>query len=277
MQRIVLAVNALELNTRSIDFAAYIAGLTCSKLTGVFLKEAIHDNAAALKTPFALPYVETITAEEEETVTDRKKISQNKALFESACVKRDVTFEIEIFRGRVSEKIAMESRFADVILVGPDTCFDQSKQEGTPTRFVRDLLTNAECPVIIVPESFDEIDEIIFAYDGSRSGVYAIKQFTYLFPELSSTKITMLHITEGNAGIPGNKIKQWLEVHYPYVHEESLKGNPSDEMFGFLLQKRNKFVVLGSFGRGALSLAVRPSTSLLVLKTLNLPIFIAHI
>ncbi len=34
----------------------------------------------------------------------------------------------------------------------------------------------------VAPESFDEIDEIIFACDGSKSAVHAIKQFTYLFP-----------------------------------------------------------------------------------------------
>lgn len=277
MQKIILAVNALDLNSRAIDFAAYIAGLTNSALTGLFLEYTVHESTPALKTPFALPYVETITAEGEESAADKAKIAANKKLFENACIKRDVVFAVQDAKGDVNEVIIAESRYADVIVVSADTGFGHSTTEGSPTAFVKHLLAHAECPVIIAPESFDEIDEIVFACDGGKSCMHAIKQFTYLFPKLANTRLTLLHIAREQGLLPADgKIKQWLAQHYTEVNEEIATGDPAEEMFGLLLLKKNKFIVLGSYGRSGFSQAFKPSTSALILKTLNLPLFIAH-
>jgi nucleotide-binding universal stress UspA family protein len=55
-----------------------------------------------------------------------------------------------------------------------------------------------------------------------------------------------------------------------------LKGDASDELFGFLIDWKNAIVVLGGYGRGILSRFLKPSHASLVLRTINLPIFIAH-
>ena len=55
-----------------------------------------------------------------------------------------------------------------------------------------------------------------------------------------------------------------------------LKGDASDELFGFLIDRKNAIVVLGAYGRGILSRFLKPSHASLVLRTINLPIFIAH-
>jgi nucleotide-binding universal stress UspA family protein len=55
-----------------------------------------------------------------------------------------------------------------------------------------------------------------------------------------------------------------------------LKGDPSDELFGYLLERKNAIVVLGAYGRGILSRFLKPSHASLLLRTINLPIFIAH-
>lgn len=270
-------MNAADINTRSIDFAAYIAGLTQSKLTGLFIQRAIHEQAASLKTPFGLPYVETITAGDEERLYNSQAVSRNIALFEQACIKRDVCYTTELLKGKELDIITKESRFADLIILSSDTSFETGANEGVPTRFTRNLLNQSECSVIVSPESFDEIDEIIFACDGSKSAIHAIKQFTYLFPQLNAIKITLLHvIPTGEERTKDEGVMAWLRLHYAEVLEEKLTGEPSDELFGALLLKRNKFIVMGSFGRTLFSLALKPSTAALLLKTVNLPIFIAH-
>lgn len=270
-------MNAVDINARSIDFAAYVAGLTQSKLTGLFVERIVHENAAKLKTPFALPFVETITAGDEEAMYDQQLIASNIATFENACIKRDVCFTTEVLKGIETDTIINESRFADVLIVSPGTSFEYGVKEGVPTKFVKALLSKAECPVIVAPETFDEIDEIMFACDGSKSAVHAIKQFTYLFPQLSSIKITVLHVVPpGSTAVENKKIAGWLKLHYADVAEEVLEGEPSDELFGTFLTKRNKFIVMGSFGRTLFSLALKPSTASLLLKTVNLPLFIAH-
>lgn len=270
-------MNAAEINTRSIDFAAYIAGLTQSKLTGLFIERIVHEKATSLKTPFALPYVETITAGDEERLYNSKAVASNITCFENACIKRDICYTTELIQGKETDVITRESRFADLIIVSADTSFETGMKESVPTGFTKNLLSQAECPVIVAPEAFDEINEIIFACDGSKSAIHAIKQFTYLFPQLATVKLTLLQVVPGNGQeLNDNNILVWLKLHYTEVFEEKLTGEPSDELFGSLLLKRNKFIVMGSFGRTLFSLALKPSTASLLLKTVNLPMFIAH-
>jgi hypothetical protein len=47
---------------------------------------------------------------------------------------------------------------------------------------------------VLAPAEFTGIDEIIFCYDASKSAVFAIKQFSYLFPEFSTKKLTVLEV-----------------------------------------------------------------------------------
>ncbi|MFD2872923.1 hypothetical protein ACFS5N_10625 [Mucilaginibacter ximonensis] len=50
------------------------------------------------------------------------------------------------------------------------------------------ILNSAECPVIIAPHHTQPINKVLFAFDGSSSALFSIKQFTYLLPELSDAK-----------------------------------------------------------------------------------------
>lgn len=279
MQKILLALNAVQLNTKSIDFAAYMAKVSGSKLKGLFLHRNVYKATPELKTPFALPYVETITATDEEDERDVQLLNQNVQLFKNACIKRDVVFTVETIAGAPLDAIVRESRFADVILVDPSTSFAGNEVEGTPTKFVKGLLADAECPVFITPESFEEVQEIVFTYSGDESSVYAIKQFTYLFPQFAaSAKVHLACVTaDKDEAIKGEaKMMDWLKTHYLKVEEDILYGDAQYELVAGFITKQDTILVMGAFGRNLLSQFIKHSTSQLVLKLVNLPIFIAH-
>jgi hypothetical protein len=164
-----------------------------------------------------------------------------------------------------------------MIIVDPEMSF-KKKIESAPSDFVRDLLAEAECPVIIAPESFEGIDEIVFTYDASCSSVLAIRQFTYLFPECKDKKITLLEVNrEHEAAIRSKpKISEWLKTHYDHVNFTVLAGDPSEELFKYFQGKENLLLVMGAFGRGMFSSLFRPSLAQQIVGTTNFPIFIAH-
>jgi hypothetical protein len=149
---------------------------------------------------------------------------------------------------------------------------------GMPTRFIKEVLAKSECPVVIAPFSFYGIDEVLFAYDGSASSVFAIKQFIYLFPELADKKVTILQVLENDNEtiVEKEKIGELLQQHYSNIGFQSLHGKAGDELFGHLIKKKNVFVVMGAFGRGMFSGFFKHSTGELIIKTINLPVFIAH-
>ena len=122
-------------------------------------------------------------------------IEQNILSYKEAAANRGVNFILHRDRGIPAYELIEESRYADMIVLDGATSFNK-QFEGTPTNFIKDVLKSTECPVVIAPENFEAIDEIIFTYDGSASSVFAIKQFTYLFPQLHDKKINVVHIND---------------------------------------------------------------------------------
>jgi hypothetical protein len=244
MEKLLLAQDAQCLKINAIDFACYVARLTRSRLTGVFLEDV----------------------QSERTVSVRE-----------ACVCRGVNSKIHRDRGVPTTEILEESRFADLIVVDPEISFTPGN-ESLPGHFVHEVMSRAECPVMIAPYDFDNIENIYFAYNSTPSSMFAIKQFTYLFPELAKRKVEVLNVQSGGEGKleEAFKMKEWMKEHYDEVEYVLLKGDPADQLFAYLLERKNGVVVMGAYGRGMLSRFFKPSHARLIIKTVNMPIFIAH-
>src|SRR5688572_24185578 len=196
MKKILLAIDAVNLNIPALDFACYIGRLTNSKLTGVFLENLVADKNPVLKKAYSSPYTGLETDEASYDYLDKPQlIEKNISIFKEACEGRSTMCNIHRDRGIPAHEIINESRYADLVIADASTSFNK-RYAGTPTEFVKDILEEAECPVIIAPGRFNGIDEIIFTYDSNKSAAFAIKQFTYLFPELDDRKIIVLQVNK---------------------------------------------------------------------------------
>jgi hypothetical protein len=277
MEKILLALDPHNLSMNAIDFACYMSRLTRSKLTGVFLENLEYEERTAMHM-HGEPNLESRIGIDSRGNQQKEQLTDiNIPFFKEACCTRGVSPLIHRDRGIPVSETIEESRYADFIIVDPETSFSKTN-EATPGKFVNDLLLDSECPVIISPYSFEDIEEIIFTFNGSKSSLFAIKQFTYLFPELNQKKVIVVSVVkEGQSTIEDQfKMKEWLKDHYQEVQYVLLKGDPSDQLFGFLIEKKNSIVVMGAFGRGLLSRFIKPSHARLIMKTVNLPIFISH-
>jgi nucleotide-binding universal stress UspA family protein len=154
----------------------------------------------------------------------------------------------------------------------------QKRFEGVPSVFLEQLLKKTECPVFVAPESFDGCEEIIFAYDGSKSAMFAIRQFASMFPGLRNVKLTVLEVADENDQLftEQDRLAQWLKNYFSNIDYKLLYGRPKDELFGYLLEKEKIIVVMGAFGRTMLSSFISKSNAELILKAVNLPVFISH-
>ncbi len=261
MEKILLAMDALSINTNAIDFACYIAKMTRSRLTGVFLEGLVDERP-----------VVSVTHSQPETA-----IEGNIHRFRESCICRETASLVHRDRGVPLSEIIVESRFADLIIVDPETAFSR-KDATLPGRFVKDVLKSAECPVLIAPYSFEAIEEVFLTYDGSASSVFAIKEFTHLFADLRHKRTTVVSIRHDaeNTLQEQFKMKEWLRAHYDDLHFEIRDGQAADELFGYLIEKKHAIVVMGAYGRNLVSTFFRPSRASLLVKTIDLPIFIAH-
>jgi len=271
-----LAMDAMHVNTQTIEFSCYLARLTGSRLTGVFLEDLLSEPAFEAYQQVAQMQAGGIT-DTQAAAAKAEATDANIRLFRQACESRGVVPNIHRDRGIPLNEVIKESRFADLVVVDAETSF--TRERGPlPGKFVKDVLQESECPVIIAPYTFHAIDEVIFAYNGSASSVWAIKQFAYLFPELKQKKALIVDVKEKNDGAIEEqyKMKEWLRQHYNHVEIKVLTGDASDELFGYLIDKKNAIVVIGAYGRGWLSRLLKPSQARIIVKTVNLPLFITH-
>lgn len=276
MEKILLVINAASPGIPALDFACHIAGLTNSKITGVFLEnpEVIEINVQ--EKAYDSTYFDPKTS----VICRYKKslIEKNISLFKDTCEKKFVRYAIHRNEGIPVPEIIRESRYADLVIVSSATSFHESYEE-MPSAFVRDLLRSAECPVIIAPENFEAIDEILFTSNNNSSSAYAIRQFTYLFPELHEKRVIILQVNNEGAW-PGQEqydLTEWLQNHYSAIGFDALKGTAEDKLFDYLCNRKNVFIVMGAYGRSAMSNFFTPSHADVLIKSINHPIFIAHL
>lgn len=276
MKKILLAIDADHVDIDVIHFACNMATFTHSTLIGYFLGEPREEEPAA-NVAFVTRYNETVSAHCIPTITERRQFAFIQQ-FERTCAVRGIRCQVlNNSKRNAAQAILEESRFADLVIIQP-TLSVEKRLEESPTALVKEILANAECPVLVAPQKSTGIEEIVFAYDGSRSAVFAIKQFTYLFPELADKKAIVLQVNKDDS-LPvteKDKLGKWLRMHYNSIGFQVLKGKASEELYGRLLGKQNTIVVMGAFGRSWLSGLFKPATAGLLLKTINLPFFITH-
>lgn len=268
MEKILVALNAGDINSQSVEFGCYLAELTHSAIAAVLLS----DNTVSVNHPAPVSGLQP-----EFSFSERQdEFALNAGELYKQCAQKGIRCSIHANNDDPLSELINESRFADVIVI--DAALTTSAFDGRPSRFVNRLLKDADCPVIIAPENFQPVSEIVFTYNDSRSAIYAIKQFTYLFPALTDMKATVLYINDSGKwnDAQKNKLQTWMQNHYSVIGYETLSGNVDDRMFEYLRSRRNIFLVMGGYGRSSLSRILDDSTTELMVRLLSCPVFIAH-
>jgi len=278
MKNILLAIDASKWHTGSLEFACYLAKLTDGRIHGVFL-EYYSGNTKSKpkrnKVSLTAEYSESNFGDDD--VDER--VSENIRYFRDACARRSVPCIVTHNQGEPAEDIIALSRYADLIVIDPATSFEFA-YEGMPTDFARDILKDAECPVIIAPENFNSVDEIVFACDYSAASMYAIRQFCYHFPAYAGKDLLVLQVSENKHPASGQShLESWAGDYFGTVKFRTLEGSPGEtsyKLMNELFLRENVFIVMGAYGRSDFSRFFKHSKADLLVKTINQPVFIAH-
>ncbi|HVZ56821.1 MAG TPA: universal stress protein [Chitinophagaceae bacterium] len=278
MEKIVIAVNAVNPSRNALEMGCFLARLTRSRVKVLFLENEVVEEHMVLKQEQGMHYVDW---EVDKTSTQyqarARLIEENLRQVRGAACNREVSLDLRRAPGVPAREVAGESRYADLVVVDPETSFHKSA-ELPPTEFVREVLAHAECPVLLSCGDMEGIDEIVFTYEDSASSVFAIRQFAYLFPQLRDRPVTVLHINEGGRELAAEReqLAEWLSNHFTSNRFREITGKADEELINFLLGRNKVLVVLGAYGRGVLSNLVRQSHANQLIRSLLQPLFIAH-
>ena len=278
MTKVLWLVNPLQYSEKDIDFPAYLQKITDCSLLCVFLEDSVFESLPVFMADPLFPAVDVTVMGTVATEESTKVLEDAKNAFIQTCINKKVKVQVHDDKGNPIQEVIAESRFADSILVKSSLSFNLMDDE-IPSHFVKKVLSKAECPALVMPDDHQVINQIYFTYNGGYSSVYAMKQFTYLFPGFKDLPATVL-FADDNKSISAIKhekeMREWLDVHYSEYTFKILKGDPESELLVELLDKKNIIATYGAFGRNNISRLFRRGGANKVLEIIDIPLFITH-
>ena len=277
MKKSIVAFDGLKFSESTQSFSLFLAKKTNTHLVGVFLDDPTYSSYKIYEVIKTKGATEATLKKWEE----KDKAIRNAAAvcFEKACLKAGLEFTIHRDRKIAIQGLKHESIYADLLIIGSKETLTHYT-EKLPTRFIRDLLADTQCPVLLVPDKYQLPDKIILLYDGEPSSVHAIKMFSYLLPQLKylDTEVVTVNPEKASLHLPDNKLmKEFMKRHFPGAAYKVCKGFAEDEIVKYLKQQNeNSLVVMGAYRRSAVSRWFRESMADVLMKEVKLPLFIAH-
>jgi nucleotide-binding universal stress UspA family protein len=277
MKKIIAAFDGLKYAENTAACALHLAKHTQTYLVGVFPDDITYTSYL----------IHELVVKKGVTANDLKKFEEKDAAtrkasaekFEKASKAAGIQFSLHHDKKIAIQGLKHESIYADMLIISMKETFSHYS-EKPPTRFIRDLLSDTQCPVLLVPEKYKGIEKVVLLYDGEPSSVYAIKMFSYLLPELADIPTEVISVNPANKSLhlPDNRLmKEFMKRHYPKATYSILKGMAEEAIVQTLKeQQENTLVVLGAYRRGAVSRWFRESMADVLMKEVRLPLFIAH-
>jgi nucleotide-binding universal stress UspA family protein len=277
MKKIIAAFDGLKYSESTQDYAIDLSKHTSAHLVGLFLNDYTYTSYKV----YELIAKEGVSKNRLQQYEAKDKSIRDTAAakFEKACQRAKLEYSVHIDKKIAAHEVKHESIYADLLIINVKETLTHYT-EKLPTRFIRDLLTDAQCPVLVVPQKYKPVEKVILLYDGEPSSVHAIKMFSYLLPQLKEleTEILVVKSITGDLHVPDNSLmKEFMKRHYPKAKYITKRGFADEVIEQYLKeQKENTLVVLGAYRRGAVSRWFRESMADHLMRDLKLPLFIAH-
>lgn len=271
MKKIIIPFDGGNFSKGAFSFACNINDRNPILLTGIFLQAVNYTPLFFFPSAFAAPLYVPVNEGVDEGVS-----KNNIEEFKRLCDKNNIKYKVhEDLDESALPQLMKETRFADIMIIGSEVFY--SNITNGPLEYLLHALHATECPVIIVPEKFNFPSHIILAYDGSESSVYAIKQFSNLFPELCSLKTMLVYAGDEKHDIPDDQlIEEFAVCHFEDLTINKIPEKDKNHFNEWLAEQSNPLLVSGSFSRSDISQLFNRSFIIKTIKDHKTPVFIAH-
>ena len=277
MKKILAVFDGLKFSAATASYAADIAKQSGADLIGISLEDFMNRS---------FKFYDTVDekgvsyAKMKQLIQKDKKTREMSVIkFGAYCDGEGINYSIHHDKNVAIQELLHESIYADMIIINSSETLTYYP-EDLPTRFIRDLLIDVECPVLLVPHEYKPIKKISLLYDGEPSSVYAIKMLSYILEPFRKLPVEVITVKNPKhiLNVPDNKLmKEFMKRHFSETVYTILEGLPEEEIITHLKNDKQKsLVVLGAYRRSRVSRWFRESMADVLMKQLKLPLFIAH-
>lgn len=277
MKKIIAVIDAVNYTAQQVDAITTITALQDHSLTILMLEDTKSANqllSAAGMEGLAGGYFQKLRESEHEK---KELIEDNYIALKKACRDKNISCTIKNIRGIAEDEVINESRFADLLIIGKALSFPYL-YDTNPTTFVRNMLTHAQCPVMVLSENTHLIDGVAFCYNGTYSSMYAIKAFAALFPELINRHCEIVYVCEKDEKTIPHKeqLQAYLKAYNAHLSYKILTGQPDKAIQAYLDTKTDLIGTFGAYGRSRVSRFFNSSSADNIIRNLKGPVFITH-
>ena len=214
MKKIIAAFDGLKFSESTRDYAVQLSKNADTHLYGIFLDDPTYTSYKIYELINSKGVSEGKLKELEAKDKSLRNIASRD--FEETCKNAGLEFSVHHDKNIAIHELKHESIYADLLIIDSKETLTHY-DEKLPTRFIRDLLTDVQCPVLLVPEKFIAIQKVILLFDGQPSSVYALKMFSYLLPQLKNleTEVISVNAPDDSLHLQDNKLmKEYMKQHY---------------------------------------------------------------
>ena len=272
MKKILLVFDGSHFSEGAFQWASYLNELNPCRVTGIFLqpidyRDVVGYTGAGNAVPITLSAFQA----------DAAVVKKNVALFESKCLHEGIEYRTHMDTDMFAlQELQTETRFADLMIISAELFYDNIGR-NQPNDYMKKILRQSECPVLIVPEAFQSVDSVLLTYDGKADAVFAIKQFSYLFPEFSRKETKLVAIEDEDEPFPHEDLIEELAAkHFSNLTFEKLDKEKISVFTDWIATQPRSLLVAGSYGRSEISNLFKKSFLSEAIEGHRLPIFIAH-
>jgi len=272
MKKLLLVFDGAHFSEGAFKMANFLHEQEQMLVTGVFLqpidfRDMVGYSSMGAASPVSVtPYP-----------TDESAITQNMARFAERCQQAGMEFrshrDTDMF---ALQELQKESCFADLMILSSEIFYDNVGKEQ-PNDYLKRILRQTECPVLLVPENYSLPSKILLAYDGKPEAVYAIKQFTYLFPQLYQWDTKLITLEEEGEEFPHQDlIIDLASKHFANLTMEIINDESKKTFHTWIKSHKEYMLVAGAFGRNELSNIFNRSFVSDVIRDHSVVVFVAH-
>lgn len=277
MKKIIAAFDGLRFSESTLEYAIWLSKQYDAHITGVFLHESTKLGYAVYESMVSQSLAGRNIIKEIDR-SDAAILHEAIERFESHCRESGVPYTVHRDRKNAVRELLHESVFADLLVVDAWETFSYI---GTslPGWFIKNILHDTQCPVMVVPKQFHPFTRTALLYDGSPSSMHAIKMLSYVLPETRQLETHLLCAKQVDASshLPDNKLlKEWMKRHYAGTVYEVLAGDARQLVTRIAGEGPGVLVAAGAYHRSDVSMWFRQSMANLLMQTITAPIFIAH-
>lgn len=274
MKKIISAFDGYKFSESAKEYSIYIAKHSNVHVVGVFLDDDLYHSYKFSDIHFnGSGNLKQLNKEDQ----DKRNLSVS--LFETATQTAKLNYSVHRHKQGAFIELLHETVYSDLLVIYKNETFTHF-EESVPTRFIAELLAEAQCPVLLVPYTFRPITKIVLLYNGKPSSVHAIKMFSYILPAFKHLPVEVVTVNDEKKSLhlPDNIfMKELMHRHFPDATYNVMKGDAEEEIIAYLrVQSENVLVVLGSSQRNMVSRLMKRGLINSVMEKVDVPIFTVH-